>query len=38
MDERESLAAKPPHRKKAIERKVTTKAAILAGFLPLALP
>jgi len=32
MDERESLAAKPPHRKKAIERKVTTKAAILAGF------
>src|SRR5215831_768031 len=32
MDERESLAAKPPHRKKAIDRKVTTKAAILAGF------
>ena len=32
MDERESLAAKPPHRKKAIKRKVTTKAAILAGF------
>ena len=38
MDEKEPLAAKPPHREKAIDRKVTTKAAILAGFPPLGLP